>query len=139
MHRELSPGTCHPDTHTEYPEVKDNVLHGKRTGQGKADTIETRAAIEQVATDHGFVKKTLVEEKAMKKPNIRLIGLRDDHDLTQAELARIIGVSQSMIAQVEAGKKDFTPKRQRMIAKTFDVTVDWLFFDDPFDRLSPPS
>ncbi len=66
--------------------------------------------------------------------NKRLAGLREDAGLTQEQLADIVGVSQSMIARIEAGDRE--PRRHTRIklASIFKVKVDWLFYEQTDDQ-----
>jgi len=68
--------------------------------------------------------------------NIRLINLRKKHDLTQEELANIVNTSQSNIAKIEAGIRDPRKKLKIRIARLFDVSVDWLFYEEINDHRS---
>lgn len=66
--------------------------------------------------------------------NMRLIELREAANLTQEQLAEAIGVSQSMIARIEAGSRE--PKRAIKIAlaKFFKVSVELLFYEQVNDQ-----
>jgi len=68
--------------------------------------------------------------------NMRLIQLREAANLTQEQLAEAIGVSQSMIARVEAGTRE--PKRAIKIAlaKHLNASVEWLFYEQINDHES---
>ena len=68
--------------------------------------------------------------------NIRLIELRNNAGLTQYELAKETGLSQSMIAHVEAGRKDPSTKYKIALAKYLEVTVEWLFYEQFYDLMS---
>ena len=68
--------------------------------------------------------------------NVRLINLRKKHDLTQEELANIVNTSQSNIARIEAGERDPRKKLKMRIARLFDVSVDWLFYEEVDDQWS---
>jgi len=68
--------------------------------------------------------------------NVRLINLRKKHDLTQEELANIVNTSQSNIARIEAGERDPRKKLKMRIARLFDVSVDWLFYEEVDDLWS---
>ncbi|WP_240373966.1 helix-turn-helix transcriptional regulator [Bacillus piscicola] len=60
--------------------------------------------------------------------NLRLIDLRNKHELTQTELGRLVGLSQSMIAHIEGGTKEPRSKYKVKLAEYFGVTVEWLFY-----------
>lgn len=61
--------------------------------------------------------------------NKHLIGLRESHGLTQEQLAKEIGVSQSMIARIEAGEREPRKSIKIKMARYFEVTVEWLFYE----------
>lgn len=52
--------------------------------------------------------------------------LRDERDLTQAELARIVGVSRSAIANYEAGEREPDFEVEEALADFFNVPIDYL-------------
>ncbi|MED3571915.1 helix-turn-helix transcriptional regulator [Cytobacillus praedii] len=68
--------------------------------------------------------------------NKRLIKLRKAAGLTQEQLAEIIGVSQSMIAHCEAGTKDPGKATKIKLAKHFNTTVEYLFYELYYDLMS---
>lgn len=61
--------------------------------------------------------------------------LRVTHQLTQKELADILGVSQSAVFYWENGKRDVSLDMLEKIAKYFDVPIDTffngVFYDEP--------
>ena len=59
-------------------------------------------------------------------PN-RLRQLREDAGLTQARLAKMLNLTQSTIAYYESGKKTPTLENAKVIAKLFNVSLDYLF------------
>lgn len=61
--------------------------------------------------------------------NERLIELRKTAGLTQEDLAKEIGLTQSMIAHIEAGRKEPSKKYKIRLAKFFNVSVEWLFYE----------
>ena len=71
-----------------------------------------------------------------KMKNVRLINLRKKRDLTQEELANIVNTSQSNIARIEAGERDPRKNLKIKIAKLFDVSVEWLFYEQIDDLKS---
>lgn len=68
--------------------------------------------------------------------NQRLIELRKTTGLTQEDLAKEIGLTQSMIAHIEAGRKEPSKKYKIRLAKFFNVSVDWLFYEQIDDYKS---
>lgn len=56
----------------------------------------------------------------------KLKGLREDADKSQEEIAKIIGTSQSYYAQYESGKRSIPFDRVVMLAKYYNVSLDYL-------------
>ena len=63
----------------------------------------------------------------------RIRDLRTDHDKSQAEIAKIIGTSQSYYAQYENGKRSIPFDRVILLAKYYNVSLDYIagFSDVP--------
>ncbi|MCA8264829.1 MULTISPECIES: XRE family transcriptional regulator [Burkholderia cepacia complex] len=61
----------------------------------------------------------------MKTIGSRVRQLRIDAELSQESLARAVGVSQGLIAQIESGKNQGT-KHIAALARVLNVSVDWL-------------
>jgi len=51
-----------------------------------------------------------------------LRGLRVKEDITQAELAERLGISQNMVSSMESGKRSITAKMAKRIEKEYGVT-----------------
>lgn len=62
----------------------------------------------------------------MKKYQTRLRDLREDNDLTQAQVARIIGTSQQHYGKYESGKIVIPFDRAILLAEFYDVSLDYL-------------
>ena len=56
----------------------------------------------------------------------RLKDLREDADKNQEEIAKIIGTSQSYYAQYENGKRAIPFERVVILAKYYDVSLDYI-------------
>ena len=56
----------------------------------------------------------------------RLRDLREDFDKSQEEIAKIIGTSQSYYAQYENGKRAIPFDRVVILAKYYNVSLDYL-------------
>ena len=56
----------------------------------------------------------------------RLKDLREDYDKSQAEIAKIIGTSQSYYAQYESGKRAIPFERMVVLAKYYNVSLDYI-------------
>ena len=63
----------------------------------------------------------------------RLKDLREDFDKSQEEIAQIIGTSQSYYAQYENGKRAIPFERVVVLAKYYNVSLDYIagFIDTP--------
>lgn len=68
----------------------------------------------------------------------RLQELRKDHNMSQAEFAKILGVSHYTVSSYECNRSDPDDRTKIIIAKLFDVSVDYLLglIDEPisFER-----
>jgi len=53
-------------------------------------------------------------------------AIREDSDLTQAHMAKLLNVSQNTYSQYETGKIEWTASSLVKIADYFDVSVDYL-------------
>lgn len=56
----------------------------------------------------------------------RIKDLRIDNDKSQEEIARIIGTSQSYYAQYENGKRSIPFERVIILAKYYNVSLDYI-------------
>jgi len=56
--------------------------------------------------------------------NIR--GIREDNDITQAQMANLLNISQNTYSQYETGKIEWTASTLVKIADFFHVSVDYL-------------
>ena len=56
----------------------------------------------------------------------RLRDLREDADKSQEDIARIIGTSQSYYAQYENGKRAIPFERMVILAKYYNVSLDYI-------------
>ncbi|ADC51525.1 DNA-binding protein XRE transcriptional regulator [Alkalihalophilus pseudofirmus OF4] len=62
--------------------------------------------------------------------NVRLKIARTEHDLSQAELAKKVGVTRQTIGLIEAGKYNPTLQLCLAICKTLHKTLDELFWEE---------
>ncbi len=56
--------------------------------------------------------------------NIR--DLREDNDITQAEVAKVLGIAQNTYSQYETGKIQFTAEMLVTLADFYHTNVDYL-------------
>ena len=65
----------------------------------------------------------------------RIHELRKEHNMQQAELAKLVGVRRETIGNLENGKYNPSLKLAMDIAKIFDTTVEDIFtFEDDDDE-----
>ena len=62
----------------------------------------------------------------IKKYNTRLKDLREDHDLTQAQVAEIIGTSQQHYGKYENGRIIIPFDRAIILAEYYNVSLDYI-------------
>lgn len=58
---------------------------------------------------------------------------RESFEMTQAELAELIGTTASVISLIETGERTLSPKWLRKIAPHFGITPGWLLDYAPGD------
>ncbi|WP_407272762.1 helix-turn-helix transcriptional regulator [Radiobacillus sp. PE A8.2] len=62
--------------------------------------------------------------------NIKLKMARVEHELSQEELAKVVGVSRQTIGLIEVGKYNPSLNLCISICKTLNKTLDQLFWDE---------
>lgn len=56
----------------------------------------------------------------------RIRDLREDNDLTQAEIAKVINTSQQQYSKIENGKSDISGEKLIILSKFYNVSVDYI-------------
>ena len=56
----------------------------------------------------------------------RLRALREDNDLTQAQVARVLGTSQTMYARYERGASELPIRHLTALADFYKVSTDYI-------------
>ena len=56
----------------------------------------------------------------------RLKDLREDHDLEQKDVAKILGISQQYYSRYERGEVDLPIRHYITLAKYYNVSLDYL-------------
>ena len=56
----------------------------------------------------------------------RLRNLREDHDMTQEQIAQILGTSQTMYARYERGANELPLRHLLKLADYYGVSADYL-------------
>lgn len=65
--------------------------------------------------------------------NLKLKAARAGKDLSQEELAALVGVTRQTIGMIEAGKYNPTLKLCLAICRALDKTLDELFWDEDME------
>ena len=60
----------------------------------------------------------------MQSPMDRLRALREDNDLTQAEIAAVLGTSQTMYARYERGANELPLRHLITLCQYYNVSAD---------------
>ena len=61
----------------------------------------------------------------MKNMN-RIRDLREDRDLSQAEIATIIKTTQQQYSKIELGKADISGEKLKLLAAFYNVSTDYI-------------
>lgn len=69
----------------------------------------------------------------------RLKELREDRDLTQLQLANILGISQRNYSYFETGKTNLTADILMKLASFYDVSIDYLLYRTDVRKTYPKS
>ena len=64
----------------------------------------------------------------------KLRGLREDNDLTQTQVAAILGTSQTMYARYERGANELPIRHLVVLCKLYNVSADYLLGTQPDKR-----
>lgn len=93
----------------------------------------TKPQTRQVKRD--MTQSSQIPEPAAMKDRIR--NIRKKNHLSQVELAKKLGVSQSVISLIESGHASVSIEILKRVSEQFDVSCDWLIYGkDKYTRLS---
>lgn len=56
----------------------------------------------------------------------RIRGLREDRDLTQSEIARVLGTTQQQYSKIETGRSDISGDKLRRLAVFYNISADYI-------------
>ena len=56
----------------------------------------------------------------------KIRDLREDNDLTQAEVAKVIKTTQQQYSKIETGRSDITGEKLVLLAKFYNVSADYI-------------
>ena len=64
----------------------------------------------------------------------KLRGIREDNDLTQTQIAEILGTSQTMYARYERGANEMPIRHLVTLCKYYNVSADYFLNTQPKHR-----
>jgi len=70
----------------------------------------------------------------MSRPNplaVRLRLAREQAGLSQAQVAKLLGVHRPTVSEIEAGRRRVQADELNDFARIYDVSVSWLLEEDP--------
>lgn len=56
----------------------------------------------------------------------RIRDLREDRDLSQAQIAKVIKTTQQQYSKIETGKADISGEKLRLLAEYYNVSADYI-------------
>ncbi len=56
----------------------------------------------------------------------RIKELREDHDLSQAIIAKVIKTTQQQYSKIETGKSDISGEKLRLLAEFYNISADYI-------------
>lgn len=56
----------------------------------------------------------------------RIKDLREDRDLSQSEVARVIQTTQQQYSKIETGKADISAEKLKRLAEFYNVSADYI-------------
>ena len=71
---------------------------------------------------------------AMKSIQQKLRGLREDNDLTQTQIAQVLGTSQTMYARYERGANELPIRHLITLCRFYNVSADFFLDTEPDQR-----
>ena len=73
----------------------------------------------------------------MKTVCERIRELREDRDLTQDEIARVLGTTQQYYSKYETGKYELPLRHLIKLAEYYNVSADYMIGREPYGSLKP--
>ena len=99
-----------------------------------------RARVDGLPNARGFAtsaqmcdSRTMGVDRGDRSPNFgaRITQARDDADMTQAELARAVGLDRTAVAKLEGGTRKVSATELVVIAAALDRPIDWFVTESP--------
>lgn len=64
----------------------------------------------------------------------KLRGIREDNDLTQSQVAQVLGTSQTMYARYERGANELPTRHLITLCRFYNVSADFFLGTEPDQR-----
>lgn len=64
----------------------------------------------------------------------RIKDLREDKELTQADVAKVIKTTQQQYSKIETGQSDISGEKLKLLAEFYNVSVDYILGLDDAPR-----
>lgn len=58
--------------------------------------------------------------------NYRIKSLREDRDLSQSEIAKVIKTTQQQYSKIELGKADICGEKLILLAEFYNISIDYI-------------
>lgn len=56
----------------------------------------------------------------------RIRDLREDRDLSQAEIAKVLKTTQQQYSKIETGRADISGQKLKLLARFYNVSTDYI-------------
>lgn len=56
----------------------------------------------------------------------RIRDLREDRDLSQTEIAKVLQTTQQQYSKIETGRSDISGEKLKLLAKFYNVSADYI-------------
>jgi transcriptional regulator with XRE-family HTH domain len=73
-----------------------------------------------------------------KNMNTRLKSLREDNDITQAQLAKFLNISQVAYSYYEIGKRSIPMELLSKLADYYNTSIDYIIYRTDSSKPYPP-
>lgn len=71
----------------------------------------------------------------MKTTNEIIRGLREDHDLRQVDVAKILNITQKQYSRYETGENELPTRHLKALSNYYNVSADYILGSTEFRRL----
>jgi transcriptional regulator with XRE-family HTH domain len=94
-------------------------------------------AIQEISDLATQTNGTTATERGMQRLAARVVKIRKERGVTQVELAKTLGVTQSMVSRIERGELRLNGEVIVKLSKLYEVSTDELLGVKPIDEERP--